>query len=171
MCLLAGPIVDRQSSSHCTCHQQHHYATQHESVSRQLTLHACLQAQFLTRNLLLIALGTSDTIMQRNMDLAPSLVFFLIYDISAQTVLKVTSNNSDGMMGAYLQNASLFHAADIRNDWERFITPSVIGLHPADQHEKIVTRQWGPQVGCSLVLSFPSCQTDMSGHMYASEEQ
>lgn len=105
-----------------------------------------MQAQFLTRNLLLIAMGNSETVMQRNMDVAPPVVFFVIYDIGAQTILKVTRNNDDGMMAAYLQHAPMFHAADVASNWNRFITPSAMGRHSADQHEKLLTRQWGPQV-------------------------
>ena len=85
--------------------------------------------------------------MARNMDVAPVLVFFVVYDTATSTVRKVTFNNTDSMVGAYLRHAPMFHAADISNEWERFVTPTVVGLQPPDQQERVVTRQWGyPQV-------------------------
>ncbi len=112
-----------------------------------------VQAQFLDRDHLLVALGHPDTVMARNMDVAPGLVFFVIYDMATSTVRKVTSNNADGMMMAYMRHASMFHAADIRNDWERYITPALVGLHPPSQQERVITRQWGYPV-VSHMLSF-----------------
>ncbi len=67
---------------------------------------------------------------------------FVVYDIASSTVRKVTSNNADGMVLAYLRHAPMFHAADISSDWGRFITPSLVGLHPHDQQERVITRQW-----------------------------
>ncbi len=112
-----------------------------------------VQAQFLDRDHLLIALGHPDTVMARNMDVAPGLVFFVIYDMVTGTVRKVTSNNADGMMMAYMRHAPMFHAADIRNDWERYITPALVGLHPPSEQERVITRQWGYPV-VSHLLSF-----------------
>lgn len=111
------------------------------------------KAQFLDRDHLLIALGHPDTVMARNMDVAPGLVFFVIYDMATSTVRKVTSNNADGMMMAYMRHASMFHAADIRNDWERYITPALVGLHPPCQQERVITRQWGYPVAVRRILA------------------
>lgn len=111
-----------------------------------------VQAQFLDRDHLLVALGHPDTVMARNMDVAPGLVFFVIYDMAISTVRKVTSNNADGMMMAYMRHASMFHAADIRNDWERYITPALVGLHPPYQQERVITRQWGYPVVSHLLI-------------------
>ena len=119
-----------------------------------------LQAQFLDRHHLLIALGHPDTVMARNMDVAPGLVFFVVYHIATSTVRKVTSNNTDGMVTAYIRHASMFHAADIRNEWERYMTPTVVGLQPPDQQERVITRQWGyPMVCCPCCSITHFCLT------------
>ncbi|KAL0035680.1 hypothetical protein WJX79_007959 [Trebouxia sp. C0005] len=111
------------------------------------------KAQFLDRDHLLIALGHPDTVMARNMDVAPGLVFFVVYDMATSTVRKITSNNTDGMMMAYMRHASMFHAADIRNDWDRYVTPALVGLHPPNQQERVITRQWGYPVAVRRILA------------------
>ena len=110
------------------------------------------QAQFLDRHHLLIALGNPETVMARSMDIAPVLVFFVVYDTTTSTVRKVTSNNSDGLVAAYLRHAPEFHAADIKSEWERFVTPTLAGLQPHDQQERAVQRQWGSPVSGPLTL-------------------
>ena len=114
-----------------------------------------LQAQFLDRQHLLIALGHPETVMARNLEVAPTVVCFVVYHIASSNVRKVTWSNADGMVSAYLRHASMFHAADVTNDWQRYITPTAVGLHPPDQQERVITRQWGlPQV-------YPSCTTPL----------
>lgn len=111
------------------------------------------------------ALGHPDTVMARNMDVAPGLVFFVVYDMATSTVRKITSNNTDGMMMAYMRHASMFHAADIRNDWDRYVTPALVGLHPPNQQERVITRQWGYPV-VSHLLSF-ACHGPSNGNLCA----
>ena len=101
-----------------------------------------MQAQFLDRHHLLIALRTQDPEMARNMDMAPHPVFFVVYHTASSTIRKVTDKNDAGVVHAYLRHAPMFHAADITSEWGRFVTPAVIGLQPPEEQMGLASRQW-----------------------------
>ena len=101
-----------------------------------------MQAQFLDRHHLLIALRTQDPEMARNMDMAPHPVFYVVYDTASSTIRRVTDKNDAGIVHAYLRHAPMFHAADITSEWGRFVTPAVIGLHPPEEQIRLASRQW-----------------------------
>lgn len=113
-----------------------------------------MQAQFLDRHHLLIALRTRDPDMARNMDITPHPVFYVVYDIASSTIRKVTDKNDAGVVQAYLRHAPMFHAADVTSGWGRFVTPSVVGLHPPEEQMALASRQWN---GLLPVRPFSCC--------------
>ena len=115
---------------------------------------ATLQAQFLDRTHLLIALRTQDPDMARNMDLAPHPVFYVVYDTASSTIRKVTDKNDASVVHAYLRHAPMFHAADTRSDWGRFITPALVGLQPPLEQMGAASRQWNGILPVIVLLNF-----------------
>ena len=98
-------------------------------------------------------MGNPETVMARSMDVAPVMVFYVVYDLATNTVRKLTMNNNDNLVGTYLQHAAMLHAADVDHDWVRFVTPTPIGLQPHEQQERALQRQWGAAVSTSLLLA------------------
>ena len=102
-------------------------------------------------------MGNPDTVMARSMDVAPVMVFFVVYDLATNTVRKLTMNNNDNLVGTYLRHAPMLHAADIYHDWARFVTPTPIGLQPHEQQERALQRQWGAAVSAFRCLIAAHC--------------
>ena len=121
-----------------------------------------MQAQFLDRHHLLIALRTQDPEMARNMDMAPHPVFYVVYDAASSTIRKVTDKNDAGVVHAYLRHAPMFHAADTTSEWGRFVTPAVIGLHPPEEQMGLASRQWNGflPVNAPVLLQFTRGEND-----------
>ena len=136
-CNAYATLLDGSKPKFMTCHWVETVLCSIEPVQV-----LCMQAQFLDRHHLLIALRTQDPEMARNMDMAPHPVFYVVYDTASSTIRKVTDKNDAGVVHAYLQLAPMFHAADITSEWGRFVTPAVIGLQPPEEQMGLASRQW-----------------------------
>lgn len=87
-----------------------------------------MQAQFLDRRHLLIALRTQDLRDGTQQGYGSIPVFYVMYDTASSTIRKVTDKNDASVVHAYPQHAPMFHATNITREWGRFMTPAVIGL-------------------------------------------
>lgn len=120
-----------------------------------------MQAQFLDRHHLLIALRTQDPDMARNMDVTPHPAFYVVYDTANSVIRKVTDKNDAGVVQAYLRHAPMFHAADVTSEWGRCVTPAVVGLHPPEEQMGLASRQWNGVLpvcpsSCCIILLVPT---------------